>query len=94
MRTRIKKKKKKDSPQPSVEEIRQQFSDAGMPTDEWKDRPEGKLGVPPILQQSKETLEKVRDHLKQQIEADQRAVAAACEELKRLEHGGAAAGGR
>lgn len=94
MRTRIRRKKQPDPPQPTVEEVRQQFAEAGMPADEWKDRPEGKLGVPPLLQQSKGTLEQVKKHLEQQVSADQKALAIACEELKRLEHGGAAAGGR
>lgn len=88
------KQKKKDPPQPSVEEVKQKFEDRGMPVDEWKDRPEGKLGVPPIFERSKEDLTKIRDHLKKQVAADQQAVAIALEELARLEHGGATAGGR
>lgn len=89
-----KKKVKPDPPQPTVEEVRQQFADRGMPADEWKERPEGKVGVPPILTRSKGNLEHIRNHLKQQVSADQQSVAAALEELNRLEHGGAAAGGR
>lgn len=93
MRQRIR-RKKTEPKQPTVEEVREQFAEAGMPADEWKDRPEGPLGVPPLLEKSRENLKHIKAHLEQQVAADQKAVAIACEELARLEHGGAAAGGR
>lgn len=73
--------------EPTIEEVKQQLRDLGIPVDSWGETQEGTVKSP-LLDRQIEMLTKVRDLLEMQVEQDIATVAELTEKVNRLKHGG------
>lgn len=73
--------------EPTIEEVKQQLRDLGIPVDSWEETTEGTVKSP-FLDRQVEMLTKVRDLLEMQVEQDIATVAELTEKVNRLKHGG------
>lgn len=79
---------------PTLEEVRRMFAEAGLPVDEWSEKPEKEIKRPPIIDKQEEGLKTIRHMLEMQVGRDKSALADAVTELQRIEHGGARSPGK
>lgn len=73
----------------SLEEIKQQLRDLGVPIDGWEEHEE-KVVESPILKRQAQLLEKVQELLERQVQNDLETLGELHEKVARLKHGGGA----
>lgn len=79
---------------PSLEDVKRMFAEAGFPVGEWAEKPEKEIKQPPIIEKQEEGLKTIRHMLEMQVARDKSALADAVTELQRIEHGGARSPGK